>query len=156
MNVTNIDDFDPEVLLFDKFTIIDDLSIIFDVNYCERNNTPHVFFNNIECIFKESGIFSYLIFCETEKNKEMLDKYTKIIDGIKEEILFIEDKGKEFIMSKDFMRFKFKTYDNLVHNQKINVPVCVISISDLLKEKGWYYPQTEFQEYFHESDYLPY
>ena len=62
---------------------------MFDVNYCEENNTPHVVFNNIECVFKKSGIFSYLIFCETEKNKEMLDKYRKIIDGIKEKILFI-------------------------------------------------------------------
>ena len=88
--------------------------------------THHVVFNKIECVFKKSGIFSYLIFCETEKNIESLDKYTNIIDGIKEEILFIGDKGKEFIMGNDFMRFKFKTDDNLVYNQKINVPVRVI------------------------------
>ena len=68
MIVTSIDDFDPEFLLFNKFTIIDDLSVMFDVNYCEENNTPHVVFYNIECVFKKSGIFSYLIFCETEKN----------------------------------------------------------------------------------------
>ena len=68
----------------------------------------------------------------------MLDKYVKIIDGIKEEILFIEDRGKDFVMAKDFMGFKFKTDDNLVYNQKINVPVCVISIRGLLKEKNWY------------------
>ena len=61
----------------------------------------------------------------------MLDKYVKIIDEIKEEILLIQDRGKEFIMAKDFMRFRFKTDDN----QKINIPVCVISISGLLKEK---------------------
>ena len=67
MNVTNIDDLDPELLLFNKFTITDDLSIMFDVNYCEENNTPHVVFNNIECVFKKSGIFGHLIFCETEK-----------------------------------------------------------------------------------------
>ena len=154
MNVTNIDDFDLEFLLFNRFTIIDDLSIMFDVNYCQENNTPHVVFNNIECVFKKSGIFSYLIFCETEKNKEMLDKYIRIIDGIKEEILFIEDKGKEFIMGKDFRRFKFKTDDNLVYNQKINVPVCVISISGLLKERGWYYPQIKLQECFYENEYF--
>ena len=70
MNVTNIGDFDPEFLLFNKFIIIDDLSIMFDVNYCEETNTPHVVFNNIECIFLKSGVFSYLIFCETEKIKK--------------------------------------------------------------------------------------
>ena len=127
---------------------------MFDVNYCEENNTPHVVFNNIECVFKKSGIFSYLIFCETEKNKEMLDKYRKIIDGIKEKILFIEDKGKEFMMGKNLMRLKFKTDDNLVYNQKVNVPVCVISISGLLKERGWYYPQIELQECFYENEYF--
>ena len=54
------------------------------------------------------------------------------------------------------MRFKFKTADNLVYNQKINVPVSVISIRGLLKEKNWYCPQIELQECFHESDSLPY
>ena len=82
--------------------------------------------------------------------KEMLDKYVKIIDGIKEEILFIEDGGKKIIMAKDFMRFKFKTDNNLVYNQKINISVCVISISGLFKERNWYYPQMELQECFYE------
>ena len=40
-------------LLFNKFTIVHDLSIMFDVNYCEENNTPHVVFNDIECVFKK-------------------------------------------------------------------------------------------------------
>ena len=57
-----------------------------------------MFFNEIECIFRKSGVFSYLIFCETEKNKKMFDKYVKIIHKI---------------------RFKFKTNDNLPYNPKI-------------------------------------
>ena len=52
------------------------------------------------------------------------------------------------------MRFKFETDDNLVYNQKINVPVCVISIIGILKEKNWYYPQVNLQDCFYESDYL--
>ena len=35
MTITNINDFDPEFFLFNKFTIVDDLSIMFDVNYCQ-------------------------------------------------------------------------------------------------------------------------
>ena len=66
-NMTNVNDFYPEYLLFNKFTITDDLSTMFDINYCEENNRPHIVFNNIECIFKKSAIFSYLIFCETIK-----------------------------------------------------------------------------------------
>ena len=81
----------------------------------------------------------------------MLDRYVKIIDELKEDILLIEDRGKEFIMAKDFMRFKFETDDNLVYNKKINVSVCVISISGLLKESDLYYPQIQLQERFYES-----
>ena len=49
MNITNINDFDPEFLLLNKFTIVDDLSIMFEVNYCQENNTPHVVFNKLMC-----------------------------------------------------------------------------------------------------------
>ena len=41
-----------------------------------------------------------------------------------------------------------------MYNQKINVPACVTLISGLLKEKSWYYPQTELKDCFYESDYL--
>ena len=61
------------------------------------------------------------------------------------------DEDTEFIMAKDFMRFMFKTDDNLPYNQKINVKVCVISISSVFKERGWYYPQAELQECFYEN-----
>ena len=141
--MTNINHFDPKLLVINEFTIFEDESVMFDINYCEKNNVTHIVFNNVECIFRKSGVFSYLIFCETERNKKMLDKYTKIIDEIKEQIFFItedENEGKNFIMGKNFMRFRFKTNDNLVYNQKINVPVCVISISSLFEERNWYYP----------------
>ena len=55
----------------------------------------------------------------------MLNKYVKIIDEIKDQTLFIIGDDDNFVMGKDFMRFKFKTIDNLVYNQKINVPVCL-------------------------------
>ena len=46
------------------------------------------------------------------------------------------------------MRFRFKTNDNLVYNKKINVPVCVISISSVFQERNWYYLQIELQDFF--------
>ena len=41
----------------------------------------------------------------------MLDKYVKIIDEIKEQVLSLtvcDDEDGLFIMRKDFMRFRFK------------------------------------------------
>ena len=52
------------------------------------------------------------------------------------------------------MRFKFKTDDNLGYNKKFNVPVCVISVSSVIKKDDWYYPQIRLQECFYENDYL--
>ena len=154
INVTNINDFDAKLLLINEFTTIENRSIMFDINYCKENNVPYVVFENVECIFRKIGINKYLILCETEKNKKMLDKYIKIIDQIKEVILFIAE-GKNFIMGKDFMRFSFETDYNLPYNQKINVPVCVISISSVFEERNWYYPQIELQDCFYEnSDYF--
>ena len=50
------------------------------------------------------------------------------------------------------MRFRFEASDNLPYNKKINVKVCKISLSSLFKERGWYYPRVESQEFFYESN----
>ena len=83
----------------------------------------------------------------------MLKNYTKIFDEIKDQLLFIVEDDL-CIMGKDFMRFKFKTNDNLPYNQKIYVKVCAISTNSVFEE-GWYYPQIELQGGFYENcDYF--
>ena len=91
--------------------------------YCEENSVPHIVFNNIECVFRKSGVFSYLIFCESGKNKIMLDYYVSITDQLKEEILSWTDECEYnyFVICKDFMRFKFRTDDELVYNKVVNI-----------------------------------
>ena len=32
--------------------------------------------------------------------------------------------------------FKFKTYDNLLYNKKINVPICIISVCSVIKKEN--------------------
>ena len=51
----------------------------------------------------------------------MQNNYTKVIGRIKEEILSLTvDKNEsEFVLGRDFMRFKFKTDDELVYNKKL-------------------------------------
>ena len=70
----------------------------------------------------------------------MLENYTKIIDEIKDQILFITEDDV-LVMGNYFTRFKFKTNDKLPYSKKNNVSVCVISMSSVFKQ-GWYYPQT--------------
>ena len=47
----NINDFHPKLLLINEFTMLENGPVRFGVNYFKVNNTPHVVFNNIECIF---------------------------------------------------------------------------------------------------------
>ena len=149
MNTTYINNFDPKLLLINNITMFNSGSTKFEISYCEENNTPYIVFNDIKYIFRKRELNKYLMFSESDKNKKMLDNYTKIIDEIKDQILFITEDDL-FVMGRAYTRFKFKSNDDLPYNIKINIPVCVISIDNVF-EQGWYYPQTILQEYFYEN-----
>ena len=46
-----------------------------------------------------------------------------------------EFEDEYFAFGDDSKRFRFKTDDNLVYNEKINIPVCVISLSSVIKKR---------------------
>ena len=69
MNMTSINDIDPKLLVINEFTMSENGSVMFDISCCKENNTPHIVFNDIECIFRKSGVFSYLIFVKVIKAK---------------------------------------------------------------------------------------
>ena len=50
------------------------------------------------------------------------------------------------------MRFRFKTDDNLVYNEKVNIPICVISLSSVIKKEYIYFPVPKLQRCFYESE----
>ena len=50
------------------------------------------------------------------------------------------------------MRIKFKTNDDIVFNEMINIPVCVIVVSSVFKENDGYYPQITLHDCFYEKD----
>ena len=43
MNMTNIKDFDPKLLVTNEFTIFEDESIMFDINYWKKRMQPILF-----------------------------------------------------------------------------------------------------------------
>ena len=69
--MVNILDVQSEYFMVNDFKGCKDGSTIFNLSFCEKNCVPHIVFNNVECIFRKSGIYSYLLFCETDKNKNM-------------------------------------------------------------------------------------
>ena len=51
INMTNINDFDPKLLLINEIKTFKSGPTMFEISYCKENNTPYIVFNNIECIF---------------------------------------------------------------------------------------------------------
>ena len=149
--IVNILDIQPEYFMVNNFKGCKDGSIVFNLCYCEKSCVPHIVFNNIGCIFKKSGVVSYLIFCEKDKNKNMQDNYVSIIDQLEEEILSWVDRLEEdeiFKLGTAFIKFKFRTDDELVHNKKNNIPVCVISLCSVIKKDNIYYAQFKLRKCF--------
>ena len=81
----------------------------------------------------------------------MLKNYLELWDEIKEEIeLITGDKVIKY--SKDFMKIRFKTNDDLLLNKIINIPVCVLIVSSIFKEDSKYYPQVLLHDCFYEYE----
>ena len=51
-------------------------------------------------------------------------------------LLLMNLKMRNFCFLGDSSKFRFKTDDNLLYDEKINIPVCVISLSSVIK-KDW-------------------
>ena len=67
----------------------------------------------------------------------MLRKYIELWDKIIEQIELIT--GDKVSYSKDFMKIRFKTKDDLPLNKIIiNIPGCVLIVSSIFKEDGKY------------------
>ena len=84
----------------------------------------------------------YLILDSTNKNKEVLIKYTKLWDGIKNSIEKVNNKLGEY--GKDFMKIKFNSDDNLALNKTLKLHNMTIIIGSVFEEDGKFYPQVFF------------
>ena len=56
--MVNIFDIEPEYFMINDFKGCRNGLILLNVCYCEENNVPHTVFNNIECIFRKSGLIA--------------------------------------------------------------------------------------------------
>ena len=54
--------------------------------------------------------------------------------------------------SKDFMKIRFKTNDDLALNKIINIPVYVVIVSSIFKEDNEYCPQVVLHDCFYQYE----
>ena len=78
-------------------------------------NPLYLIISEVDGYLKEENGNEYLILVSTDKNKEVLTKYTELWDGIKNSIEKIDNKSGEY--GKDFMKIKFNSGDSLPLNK---------------------------------------
>ena len=105
--------------------------------------------NRIDGFTEEKNGDKYLNISDTEKNSEVLRKYSDVWNGIKDCIEKINDSevGK---YSKDFMKIKFNSIDNIPLNKQLNVPTITIIIRNIFEKDGKYYPPIFLDECLYE------
>ena len=113
---------------------IGDCSNIYSVN------PLHVITGKVDGYIKENNRNKYLVFDSTDENKKIFKKYRQLWDGIKNEIETING-GKKAEYSKDFMKIKFNTDDNLPLNKPLKLHLLTIIVRCIFEEDGKFYPQ---------------
>ena len=81
----------------------------------------------------------------------MLENYTELWDAIKKQIELITG-NKVIKYSKDFMKIRFKTNNDLPLSKIINILVCVVIVSSVFKENNKNYPQVLLHDCFYEYE----
>ena len=81
----------------------------------------------------------------------MLKNYIELWDEIKEQIELITG-DKVITYSKDLMKIRVKTNDDLPLNKIINIPVCVVIMSSIFKEDNEYHPQVLLHDCLYECE----
>ena len=93
------------------------------------------------------------IFASADKSKEVLKKYTKLWDRIKNliECNSIEKiNGKSVDYEKDFMKIKFNSDDNLSLNKILKHHNLTVVVRSIFQEDNKYYPQFFLDECLYE------
>ena len=120
----NIENFNRDLLKIDKKSY-KNIGIYYigyitikDSKYVNINsvNPLYIIIGEANCSIKEKNGNKYVTFADTDKNKKVLEKYTKLWNEIKSLIEKINDKPGEY--EKDYMKIRFNSDDNLPLNKK--------------------------------------
>ena len=112
-------------------------------------NPLYLISSEVDGHFEDKNENKYLIFDSTNKNKEVLKKYTQLWDGIKNEIVTING-GKPGEYKKDSIKIKFSSDDNLPLNETLKLHNRTIIIRSVFEEDGKFYPQIYLDECLYE------
>ena len=99
---------------------------------------------------EEENGSKYLVLDSTDKNKEVLKKYTELWDEIKNLIKRING-GKEGKYKNNFMKIKFSSDDNLPLGRILKLSMLTIAVRSVFEEDSKYYLQIFLGEYLYNT-----
>ena len=111
-------------------------------------NLLHLITGEVDGYIEENNGNKYLIFASTNKNKELLLKYTGLCGQIKNLIEKINNKPVAY--EKGFMKIKFNSADNLHLNKMLKLHNLTVIVKSVFQEDGKYYPQGFLDECLYE------
>ena len=104
--------------------------------------------NRIDGFIEEKNGVKYLNISDTDRNSEVLRKYSEVWNGIKDCIEKInDDKSEKY--EKDFMKIKFNSDDNIPLNKQLNFLTITVIIRNIFEKDSKYYPQIFLDECFY-------
>ena len=86
----------------------------------------------------------YLVFDDADENKELLKRYDDVFNGIMDKIKKIDDDWLEY--SKDYMKIKFSSVDNLPLNKSLKFYNMAVTIRCVFSKDDKLYPQVFLDE----------
>ena len=145
-DLINIKDFDARLLKLDKKTSMG-LGIYY-IGYVTQKteygvnsvNPLYLMINRIDGFIEEKEGDKYLNISVTERNKEVLEKYSEIWNGIKDCIEKINN-NKLGEYDKDYMKIKFNSDDDVLLNKELYFPTITVIIRNIFEKDGKYFPQ---------------
>ena len=144
-DMINIPNFDPNLLKIDK-KLYKNIDIFSDYVKINNVNPLYLIIDEVDGHFEEKN-GNYLILDSTDKNKKVLIKYTKLLDGIKNSTEKVNKKLDEYV--KKFMKINFNSDDNLPLNETLKLHNITIIIRSVF-EDGKYYSQVFLEGYLYE------
>ena len=112
---------------------------ISDYQNIDSVNPLYPIIAEVDGYIEENNENKYLTFGSTDKNKKVLEKYTKLWDKIKYHIQTI-NAGKSGEYEKDYMNIKFNSDDDLPLNKMLKPHMLTIIVRSVFEEDGKYYP----------------
>ena len=152
-DITDIKTFDSNMLKLDKksyknldiynigYVTIKKIGYGYDFNSV---NPLYLRINNASGYIKEINKDKYLIFDDTDKNKELLEIYDDVFSGIMSKIKKIDDDWLEY--SKGYKKIKFNSDDNLPLNKPLKFYQMTVTIRCVFSEDNKLYPQLFLDE----------